>query len=126
MGKEEKLRYTLFELNGHLVFSIFYMDERFRSHGDTIEFTTSNGWRVCSIGCPEIDLLEKTIYLLGRPSKYDRKICIEKLSGEELNETEMIINQIHSALKEWAEKWEGWKNSPTKSPLKSDYPIFSC
>jgi len=127
MDKEEKLRYTLFELNGHLVFSIFYMDERFRSQGDTINFTASNGWKVCSIGCPEIDLTGKTIYLLGMASKDDRKVDIEKLSREELNEIEMIIDQIHFALREWAEKWEGWKETSTKSPLLiPNYPIFSC
>ena len=125
MGKE-KLRYTLFELNGHLVFSIFYMDERFRSHGDAIKFAASNGWRVCSIECPEIDLVGKTIYLLGKSSKDDRKIDLEKLSEEELNETEMIIDQIHLALREWAEEWEGWKEKQPKSRPSSNFPIFSC
>jgi len=122
MDKEEKLRYTLFELNGHLVFSIFYMDERFRSQDSDLKlFIASNGWKVCSSQCPEIDLTGKIIYLLGRSFEHDKKVYIE-----ELNERKIIINQIHFALKEWAEKWEGWRNSPTKSPFKSDYPIFSC
>jgi len=123
MDKEEKLRYTLFELNGHLVFSIFYMDERFRAQDKLLRFTASNGWKVMSCMYPMIRPKEKEIYLQGQDFKDDRKVCVKELYTEDVSE---IIIQIHSALREWAGGWKGWKEEQPKSRSSSNFPTFFC
>lgn len=123
MDKEEKLKYTLFELNGHLIFSIFHMDERFRSQGNLLEFIANNGWKICSLAHPEVNLEEKKIYLQGHHLGKDREVCVEEPYGENLPE---VIDQIHSALKEWAEEWEGWQEEQPKPHSNLNFPTFSC
>ena len=120
---EEKLRYTLFELNGHLVFSIFYMDERFRAQDKLLRFVASNGWKVISCMYPEIRLKVKEIYLQGEDFKKDGKVCVKKPDTEDVSE---IIIQIHSALREWARGWKGWEEEQPKSCSSSNFPTFFC
>jgi len=116
---ETKIRYALFELNGRTVFTIFDMDERFRckaSYDKEKSFTAKNGWKVSSHSRPDIVPATKTIYLRGMARPRDREIVI-------LPEKHYIRHsQIHEALQEWAENWEGWKDE--EEPVRQETIII--
>ena len=111
-----KLKYSLFELNENILFTIYEQDERFRAKGEgicgeDICFEASNRAKVHSHGYPQIALCNnKTvdIYLRGRCESEDNGIAALNLKDIDIT-PQALIKNIDSALKEWAEKWEGWK-----------------
>jgi len=105
--KEPKIRYALFELNGNTVFTIFYMDERFRFKGDYDQmrsFIADNGWKIESVTHPEIVPTQKKIFLRGTARSDDKKIVVLPESSR------VEHSEVHEALQDWAKNWEGWRD----------------
>jgi len=114
--KTPKLRYHLVNYNNRILFKILEMDERFRRNNEYSgykQFLASNGWSIYSTIGPWLSYEDKSIYLQGMESEKDNRIVITKTPSEP--EAKRIIAEIHFALKEWAEKWEGWEEGLEKS-----------
>ncbi|MBW1739294.1 MAG: hypothetical protein JRJ69_17650 [Deltaproteobacteria bacterium] len=113
---ETKIHYALFELNGSTIFTIFYMDERFRCkkrYASDKTFIAHNGWKVASGGFPDIVPKMSTIFLRGTSHIRDKRIVIIP------EDSHVKSSEIHEALQDWAKNWEGWEDS--KEDLKTTH-----
>lgn len=101
-----KIRYMLLQNGNNVCFTILDMDERFRCRpdGSTITFMNSHGFSISSYSNTE--LRNKKVYLRGKNKNKDYDFSFIKLDSYE--DAKEYIKNVHRALEEWAEKWEGW------------------
>ena len=109
-----KLEYGLLVNGPCVAFTVFWMDERCRNRNPSPsknEFVASNGIRVVSAVLPEISRSvvdrRREIFLRGEDVSGDFKICQHVCDSGEL--AVEFAKEVHQALKEWSEGWEGFK-----------------
>ena len=112
-----------------IAFQIVHQDDKITNKLRNGSFIASNGWAVKMDIAPEIDILNKTIYLRGSDTSKDSRISrVWDLSSNSNRDT--YVKEIDSALDELVH----WANSPTKivvfgTPLHEntyvqDYTVF--
>lgn len=104
-----KLKYNLSKFEKALVFQVLEMDERFRSKLDDegISFRTKNGMWVRSVCNPVIDKGE--IFLQGQTTELDGQVTIKHFDTNK--QRDKFFDQMQGALADWAENWEGFRES---------------
>lgn len=115
-----KLKYSLVPFEKAVTFQIIYQDKTLTNYvKETDTFVASNGWKVKVDAEPEIDILNKTIYLMGSDSSKDLKI--DRTWNLASNyERDQIISAVHKAL---AELVADFKNRPLWKANKM--PLFT-
>lgn len=108
-----KGKFYLKRIKNVLVFGVLEMDERFRR---STSFKSSNGVFISSASYPEVH--ENNIYMRGENREKDKRYTAHPFKTEEAAIAEE--KKIRYALKEWAEKWEGWKTEPAAETESSD------
>lgn len=101
------------------------MDERFRKTTENKEYTATNGVKICSRNnMPQIAMFctppwfyDGCIVLLLRGTGKDDDLRVCEFDAFSKNKADDIKNRILFALKEWAEKWEGWDDSEVKNRI---------
>jgi hypothetical protein len=108
--KKAKLKYSLFILNDvNVVFTIFDQDDRFLgTQKNAIRYLCLNGWCVASRCRPQISISSRPIVYL-RGIELDRNNSVTVVTCRTVEEAQEVVKNVHCALKEWANKWPGWR-----------------
>jgi hypothetical protein len=114
-----KIKFKLVKFEKALAFQVLEMDERFRRKDDAKDeyiFKASNLMEIISICEPDLlgpwSLGDLTICLRGTKKYKDFKV--DAFLFQDNYQRDECHDKIINALREWAEKWEGWNN--TESP----------
>jgi hypothetical protein len=101
------LKMRIVKFDRAIACQILEMDERFRSHRTepSTVYRSSNGISIFSGRRP--DFRNRDIYLRGDDRLRDNDVAWIVFASDE--ERDIYHGKMILALKEWAEKWEGWE-----------------
>lgn len=98
------IKYRLWQEGKVVKFQILWMDERFRRGN---KYATSTKMTICSDIHPEINYDAKTLYLQGNSTHANNDIVGNEFGSYQ--KASKFIADIHQALEEWSNNWEGFK-----------------
>jgi len=117
-----KGKFYLKEFPGnYIVFQVLEMDERFRrkpEEGEKFYVYSDNDGIDIEISSSEFPMIKQNIlprkiykvYLRGATINLDYNVSVYKSDSSKKD-----IERIKKALREWAEKWEGWDKEKEKN-----------
>ena len=104
-----KIKFRLEVWGSTVLFQVLEMDERFRCgvYDEQLDYTSkkSGGFVVMSQDSP--DLGNYYICLRGLNKDRDDDVVQVKICGGQ-KQAESYAQNIYTALRDWAENWEGW------------------
>ena len=104
-----KIKFRLEVWGSTVLFQVLEMDERFRCgvYDEQLDYTSkkAGGFVVMSLDSPYLG--DYFICLRGLNKDKDDDVVQRKVYGGQ-REVESYAQNIYTALRDWAENWEGW------------------